>query len=111
MSASYALLDCGTIAERPSLFILPAAILGSAHDRLKGVDKDTLIMSTLKFGAVPDALEGITSRRDQTRRPVPVAPNYQAGPASKQVVRIVLSHTNYVSRTLWRKVRLPCKSW
>ena len=68
-------------------------------------------MSDLKFCAVLDALENITSRHDQTRRLLPVVPDYQAGPASKQVVRVVLSHINYVIRTVWPKVRLPCESW
>lgn len=34
---------------------------------------------------------------------IPVVPDYQAGPVSKQVVRIVLSYTDYINRTVWRK--------
>ena len=36
-----------------------------------------------------------------TRRVFSVVDDYQAGPVSKQVVRIVMSYIDYVNRTVW----------
>ena len=32
-----------------------------------------------------------------------VVPDYESGPVSKQVVRVVLSYIDYVNRTVWRR--------
>lgn len=104
MSAFCVLSDSGTITEEASLLNLPAVTLRNAHERPEGMDEGTLIMSGLKREAVLDAVKVITSQHDSARRTIPVVPDYQAGPVSKQVVRVVLSYTDYVNRTVWRKV-------
>ncbi len=103
MSAFCVLSDSGTITEEASLLNLPAVTLRNAHERPEGMDEGTLIMSGLKREAVLDAVKVITSQHDSARRTIPVVPDYQAGPVSKQVVRVVLSYTDYVNRTVWRK--------
>lgn len=103
MSAFCVLSDSGTITEEASLLNLPAVTLRNAHERPEGMDEGTLIMSGLKREAVLDAVKVITSQHDRVRRTIPVVPDYQAGPVSKQVVRVVLSYTDYVNRTVWRK--------
>lgn len=103
MSAFCVLSDSGTITEEASLLNLPAVTLRNAHERPEGMDEGTLIMSGLKREAVLDAVKVITSQHDRVLRTIPVVPDYQAGPVSKQVVRVVLSYTDYVNRTVWRK--------
>lgn len=103
MSAFCVLSDSGTITEEASLLNLPAVTLRNAHERPEGMDEGTLIMSGLKREAVLDAVKVITSQHDSARRTIPVVPDYQAGPVSKQVVRVVLSYTDYVNRTVWHK--------
>ncbi|MCZ4306885.1 UDP-N-acetylglucosamine 2-epimerase (non-hydrolyzing) [Zoogloeaceae bacterium G21618-S1] len=103
MSAFCVLSDSGTITEEASLLNLPAVTLRNAHERPEGMDEGTLIMSGLKRAAVLEAVKVITSQHDRARRVIPVVPDYQAGPVSKQVVRVVLSYTDYVNRTVWRK--------
>ena len=60
-------------------------------------------MSGLKRQPVLDAVRIVLSQHDPNKRVIPVVPDYQAGPVSKQVVRIVLSYTDYINRTVWRK--------
>lgn len=103
MAAFCVLSDSGTITEEASLLNLPAITLRNAHERPEGMDEGVLIMSGLKRQPVLDAVKVVVSQHDRTRRVIPVVPDYQAGPVSKQVVRIVLSYTDYINRTVWRK--------
>lgn len=103
MAAFCVLSDSGTITEEASLLNLPAITLRNAHERPEGMDEGVLIMSGLKRQPVLDAVKVVISQHDRQKRVIPVVPDYQAGPVSKQVVRIVLSYTDYINRTVWRK--------
>jgi len=103
MSAFCVLSDSGTITEEASLLNLPAITIRNAHERPEGMDEGTLIMSGLKKDRVLDAVRVVTSQHDSARRVIPVVKDYQAGPVSKQVVRVVLSYTDYINRTVWSK--------
>ncbi|NWB95167.1 UDP-N-acetylglucosamine 2-epimerase (non-hydrolyzing) [Pseudomonas gingeri] len=103
MSAFCVLSDSGTITEEASLLNLPAITIRNAHERPEGMDEGTLIMSGLKVEGVLDAVRVVSSQHDRTRRVIPVVRDYQAGPVSKQVVRVVLSYTDYINRTVWSK--------
>lgn len=103
MSAFCVLSDSGTITEEASLLNLPAVNLRNAHERPEGMDEGTLIMSGLKRGSVMDAVRVVTSQHSREQRKQPVVPDYQGGLVSSQVVRVVLSYTDYINRTVWRK--------
>jgi UDP-N-acetylglucosamine 2-epimerase (non-hydrolysing) len=103
MSAFCVLSDSGTITEEASLLSLPAVTLRNAHERPEGMDEGTLIMSGLKRESVMDAVRVITSQHAREQRKVPVVADYQGGPVSLQVVRVVLSYTDYINRTVWKK--------
>ncbi|WP_416740228.1 non-hydrolyzing UDP-N-acetylglucosamine 2-epimerase [Pseudomonas sp. NFX71] len=103
MSAFCVLSDSGTITEEASLLNLPAVTLRNAHERPEGMDEGTLIMSGLKRGSVMDAVRVVTSQHSREQRKVPVVPDYQGGPVSLQVARVVLSYTDYINRTVWSK--------
>src|SRR5476649_2672987 len=103
MEAFCVLSDSGTITEEASLLNLPAVTLRNAHERPEGMDEGTLIMSGLKRGSVMDAVRVVTSQHSRDERKVPLVPDYQGGPVSLQVVRVVLSYTDYINRTVWNK--------
>ncbi|MBK5537028.1 UDP-N-acetylglucosamine 2-epimerase (non-hydrolyzing) [Pseudomonas sp. TH05] len=103
MSAFCVLSDSGTITEEASLLNLPAVTLRNAHERPEGMDEGTLIMSGLDKTSVLAAVRVITSQHDREQRVIPLVPDYQGGPVSQQVVRVVLSYTDYINRTVWRK--------
>ncbi|WP_271411684.1 non-hydrolyzing UDP-N-acetylglucosamine 2-epimerase [Pseudomonas sp. Q1-7] len=104
MSAFCVLSDSGTITEEASLLNLPAITIRNAHERPEGMDEGTLIMSGLKAERVMDAVRIITTQHDRLQRVIPIVRDYRAGPVSKQVVRVVLSYTDYINRTVWSKV-------
>ena len=103
MEAFCTLSDSGTITEEASLLNLPAVTIRNAHERPEGMDEGTLIMCGLKRERVLDAVRVVTNQHDRAKRVFPLIPDYDAGPVSKQVVRIVLSYIDYVNRTVWFK--------
>ncbi len=103
MSAFCVLSDSGTITEEASLLNLPAITIRNAHERPEGMDQGTLIMSGLKKDRVLDAIRVVTSQHDRESRAMAVVPDYIGGAVSKQVVRIVLSYTDFVNRTVWSR--------
>ncbi len=103
MNAFCVLSDSGTITEEASLLNLPAITIRNTHERPEGMDEGTLIMSGLKAERVLESVKVITSQHDTDKHVMPLVKDYQAGPVSKQVLRVVLSYTDYINRTVWHK--------
>lgn len=103
MSAFCVLSDSGTLTEEASLLNLPAVTIRNTHERPEGMDVGTLVMSGLTSERVLEAVGVVTRQHDRTKRVFPLVPDYDTGPVSKQVVRIVLSYIDYVNRTVWSK--------
>lgn len=95
--------DSGTITEESSLLNLPAITIRNAHERPEGMDVGTLIMSGLKKKRVLDAVRVIIAQHDRTKRVMDRIEDYEGGPVSKQVLRVVMSYVDYVNRTVWSK--------
>lgn len=103
MEALCVVSDSGTITEEGSLLNLPAVTVRNAHERPEGMDVGTLIMAGLKADRVLDAVRVIVSQYDRNRRVMEPVEDYEAMSVSKQILRVVLSYTDYVNRTVWRK--------
>ncbi|NTV12502.1 MAG: UDP-N-acetylglucosamine 2-epimerase (non-hydrolyzing) [Desulfobulbaceae bacterium] len=103
MAALCVISDSGTITEEASLLNLPAITIRNAHERPEGMDVGTLIMSGLKKERVLEAVRVITAQHDRSRPVMTPVPDYEAGPVSKQVLRVVLSYVDYVNRTVWSR--------
>jgi len=103
MNAFCILSDSGTITEEASLLNLPAITIRNAHERPEGMDEGTLVMSGLKRHRVLEAVKIVTAQHSRDERVFPLVKDYEAGPVSKQVLRIVLSYIDYVNRTVWHK--------
>lgn len=103
MEALCVVSDSGTISEEASLLNLPAVTIRNAHERPEGMDVGTLIMCGLEKNRVIDAVKVIVSQYNKLNRVMNVVPDYEAGPVSKQALRVVLSYVDYVNRTVWSK--------
>lgn len=95
--------DSGTITEEGSLLNLPAITIRNAHERPEGMDVGTVIMSGLKCDRVLDAVKVITDQYQDGVRVLPPVEDYEAGAVSKKILRVVLSYTDYINRTVWSK--------
>jgi UDP-N-acetylglucosamine 2-epimerase (non-hydrolysing) len=103
MEAICVVSDSGTITEESSLLNLPAVTIRNAHERPEGMDVGTLIMAGLKKERVLDAVRVIIAQHDRNIRAMAPVEDYEAQSVSKKILRIVLSYTDYVNSTVWRK--------
>jgi UDP-N-acetylglucosamine 2-epimerase (non-hydrolysing) len=103
MEALCVVSDSGTITEEGSLLNLPAITIRNAHERPEGMDEGTLIMSGLKRERVLSAVAVIIAQHDKSKRVFNPVNDYEGGAVSKKILRIVMSYTEYVNRTVWSK--------
>lgn len=102
-SAFCVLSDSGTITEEASLLNLPAITLRNAHERPEGMDVGTLIMTGLKSDDILDSIRVVTEQHDPDERRFEVAADYDVPNVSRKILRVVMSYTGYVNRTVWKK--------
>ena len=91
--------DSGTITEESSLLGFPAITVRQAHERPEGMDEGTVIMSGLDRGSVLDSINVVTSQNIRMR----VVQDYDNDILAAKVVRIILSYTGYINRTVWKR--------
>jgi len=103
MEALCVVSDSGTISEEGSLLNLPAITIRNAHERPEGMDEGTLIMSGLKKERVLDAIRVVIAQHSKSSRIIHPVKDYEGGPVSKQLLRVVMSYIDYVNRTVWSK--------
>jgi len=95
--------DSGTITEESSILNFPAITIRQAHERPEGMDEGTLIMSGLNADRIIDSIEVVTSQFKENNNIISIIPDYKPENVSKKVVRIIVSYTDYVNRTVWHK--------
>jgi UDP-N-acetylglucosamine 2-epimerase (non-hydrolysing) len=78
-------------------------MIRQAHERPEGMDEGTLIMCGLEPEKVLAAVEATRGDYARFERPFRVPPDYETDNVSRKVVRLILSYTDYVNRTVWRK--------
>lgn len=93
--------DSGTITEESSILAFPAITIRQAHERPEGMDEGALVMSGLEPEGVLRAIEVTTTHYAKGGRPFRLIPDYDVDNVSRKVLRIILSYTDYVNRTVW----------
>ncbi len=91
--------DSGTITEESSLMGFPAITIRQAHERPEGMDEGTLIMSGVESKSILDSIKIVTSQNKKMH----IVSDYDVDNLSYKVVRIIMSYTDYINRTVWRK--------
>ena len=103
MNAFCVISDSGTIAEEGSILNLPAVTIRQAHERPEGMDETTVIMSGLNKNRVLEAVGVAVSHNNEKKRVINEVKDYSATNVSKKILRIILSYTDYINRTVWHK--------
>jgi UDP-N-acetylglucosamine 2-epimerase (non-hydrolysing) len=103
LNARCVISDSGTITEESSILGFPAVTIRQAHERPEGMDEGTLIMCGLKPERVIEAVKTVVQQHSQSAPEHRVVPDYDTEDVSRKVVRIILSYTDYVNRTVWHR--------
>ena len=103
MNATCVISDSGTITEESSILDFPAVTIRQAHERPEGMDEGTLIMCGLQAERVIESIEVVISQFSKEQRRFRLVQDYDAANVSQKVLRIIMSYTDYVNRTVWKK--------
>lgn len=94
------LSDSGTISEESSILGFPALNIREAHERPEAMEEASVMMVGLEKERILQGLEILSTQKDDTLRKVA---DYSIPNVSDKVLRIILSYTDYINKTVWKK--------
>jgi UDP-N-acetylglucosamine 2-epimerase (non-hydrolysing) len=100
LKARAVLSDSGTISEESSILGFPALNLRDVHERPEAMEEAVVMMTGLRLERV---FQGLAVLERQAGRRARLPADYAVPDVSQKVVRIILSYTDYVRRTVWKE--------
>ena len=94
------LSDSGTISEEASILGFKAVNIREAHERPEAMEEASVMMTGLGKERILQALKVLDTQQETTLRKVA---DYSMPNVSDKVLRVILSYTDYVNKTVWRE--------
>ena len=95
------LSDSGTISEESSILKFRALNIRDSHERPEAMEETTVIMTGTNFERIIQSIELVKSQ-NMSEILIDVD-DYKSTNISSKVERLLLSYTDYVNKTVWKK--------
>lgn len=99
--AKAVLSDSGTISEESSILGFRALNIRETHERPEAMEEASVMMVGLKKERILQGLQVLETQKQDSLRQVS---DYSMTNVSDKVLRIILSYTDYVNRTVWGRI-------
>jgi len=98
------LSDSGTITEESSILNLNALNIRDAQERPEGMEEGAVMMTGLELSTIVNALALLKAQSSASdERFFKIVSDYEADNVSDKVTRIIMSHVDFINRTVWKK--------
>lgn len=102
-NAKAVLSDSGTISEESSIMNFPALNIREAHERPEAMEEAVVMMVGVSPERIIQGLNILETQKRNDSRTLRLVSDYAMPNVSDKVLRIIMSYTDYVNRTVWSK--------